>query len=120
MRLCFFIKDTEDKEKEKTKINRQESKDKSESESSKPPAPRDTRVDSGGSTAYEVPPVKGNDPIRIQCREMLIKSLKLDDKPGKLISIDLVNVKLLQRMMVAYDIFLRDFNFVTRERCFLF
>jgi len=73
--------DTEDKEKEKTKINRQESKDKSESESSKPPAPRDSRVDSGGSTTYEVPPVKGNDPIRIQCREMLIKSLKLDDKP---------------------------------------
>lgn len=77
----FISKDTEDKEKEKTKTNRQQSQEK-ESESIKPPAPRDSRVDSGGTTTYEVPPVKGNDPIRIQCREMLIKSLKLDNKPG--------------------------------------
>ena len=82
--MCVISQDTEDKEKEKTKTNRQQSQEK---ESNKPPAPRDTRVSSGGSTTYEVPPVKGNDPIRIQCREMLIKSLKLDNKPGmKIIS----------------------------------
>ena len=59
-------------------MNRQESQDKESNDTPKPAA-RESRVDSGSS--YEVPPVKGNDPIRLQCREMLMKSLKLDDKP---------------------------------------
>ena len=61
-------------------MNRQESHDKESDNNTTKPAVRESRVDSGSS--YEVPPVKGNDPIRIQCREMLLKSLKLDDKPG--------------------------------------
>lgn len=75
--LSFSPTDTQDKEKEKEKpkVNKQTSQEKESK-----PAPRESRIDSGGS--YEVPPPKGNDPIRIQCREMLVKSLKLEDRPG--------------------------------------
>lgn len=73
--------DTQDKEKEKPKVNKQSSqeKEKESNNQTTKPAPRESRVDSGGS--YEVPPPKGNDPIRIQCREMLVKSLKIENKP---------------------------------------
>jgi len=70
--------DTQDKDKEKEKEKPKVNKQTSQEKESKP-APRDSRADSGGS--YEVPPPKGNDPIRIQCREMLVKSLKLEGRP---------------------------------------
>ena len=81
----FSLIDTQDSNK--PKINRNSSQEnikekEKETNNSPKPAPREARSDSSSSTSYEVPPVKGNDPIRIQCREMLIKSLKLEDRPG--------------------------------------
>lgn len=73
--------DTQDKGKVNRQSSQEKEKEKETTNIVTKPAPRESRSDSSGSTTYEVPPVKGNDPIRIQCREMLLKSLKLEERP---------------------------------------